>query len=341
MDTGELQIDATLRTQVIDTLLRKLNEHYIFPDVASAMEEAIRRRASNGEYATIVDGQALADTLQEHLREVSHDKHLRVFFSPEPLPPRETFEPTPEEREEFRLWGVAHNFGFEKVERLAGNVGYLDLRGFFAVDVPGAAETAVAAMNFLAHCGALIVDLRRNGGGDPHMVQLITSYLFDGPVHLNSMYWRASDETHQFWTLPYVPGKRDGDKPVYVLTSGDTFSGGEEFTYNLKHLKRATIIGETTGGGAHPGGGIPINEHFGVGVPSGRPINPITGTNWEGTGVIPDIAVPREEALRVAHIAALKQVLERVDDDPPRPLRELAEEARTALAALEQVGEIS
>ena len=119
MDTLTLQIDAPLRTQVIEALLQTLTEHYVFPEVAAAMDEAIRRRASNGEYDTITDGTRLAETLQAHLREVSHDKHLRVFFSPEPRPLRASFEPTPEEREEMRLWAVAYNFGFAKVERLA------------------------------------------------------------------------------------------------------------------------------------------------------------------------------------------------------------------------------
>ena len=153
------------------------------------------------------------------------------------------------------------NFGFEKVERLKGNVGYIDLRGFTPAEF--SAETIVAAMNFVANTDALIFDLRQNGGGDPATVALLSSYLFGPePVHLNSLYWREGDTTHQWWTLPFVPGKRYAGKDVYVLTSKRTFSAAEEFTYNLKNLKRATIIGETTGGGAHPGGPRRINEHF-------------------------------------------------------------------------------
>jgi C-terminal processing protease CtpA/Prc len=172
----------------------------------------------------------------------------------------------------------------------------------------------VAAMNFLANTDALIIDLRRNGGGDPAMVALISSYLFDAqPVHLNDLYFRPDDSTRQWWTLPYVPGKRYGaKKEVYVLTSKRTFSAAEEFTYNLKCLKRAKIVGETTGGGAHPGGGRRINEHFAIWVPSGRAINPITKTNWEGTGVTPDVDVPQDQSLKVAHNAAMNSILAKV-----------------------------
>jgi C-terminal processing protease CtpA/Prc len=168
--------------------------------------------------------------------------------------------------------------------------------------------TATAAMNFLASSDALIVDLRQNGGGEPAMVALICSYLFDQPTHLNDLYERKGDTTAQYWTLPYVPGKRLAGKPVFVLTSSRTFSGAEEFTYNLKNLKRATIVGETTGGGAHPVSGHKIDEHFSIGVPFARAINPISKTNWEGAGVEPDVKAPGAEALDVAKKLAMEAV---------------------------------
>lgn len=148
-----------------------------------------------------------------------------------------------------------------------------------------------------ANSDALIVDLRQNGGGDPAMVQLISSDLFDEPTHLNSLYFRAEDSLEEFWTLDEVVGQRMADNPVFVLTSSSTFSAAEEFTYNLKCLGRATIVGETTGGGAHPGGVTPLHESLSVFIPAGRAINPITGTNWEGTGVIPDVPVEANAAL--------------------------------------------
>jgi hypothetical protein len=325
MEQPDLTIDGTTRTQLIEDILKNLNQHYVFPEVAQKMEQSIKERLQRKEYDGITSATTFAETLTSHLQAISNDKHLRVRYSNQPIPLREEqSEPSPQELEEFRRFGISVNFGFQKVERLDGNIGYLDLRGFFPAEL--AAETAVAAMNLLANTDALIIDLRQNGGGDPRMVALLTSYLFDAePVHLNDLYWRTGDRTQQFWTLPYVPGKRYVDKDVYVLTSKQTFSGAEEFTYNLKNLKRATIIGESTGGGAHPGGVFRINEHFQIFIPTGRAINPITKTNWEGTGVKPDIEVAAELALKTAHLAAMKKVLEKNPDE------RLAEELKKSI----------
>ena len=175
------------------------------------------------------------------------------------------------------------------------------------------------------------------GGGHPGTIALLTTYLVGAePVHLNDIHWREGGRLQQWWTLPYAPGRRYGDKPVYVLTSGFTFSAAEEFAYNLKQLKRATLVGEVTRGGAHPGNRrFPITVPIVVGLPTARSVNPLSGTNWEGVGVEPDIAVPRGDALRVAHAAALRDVLARLGDDRSRPARELAREAHAALAELE------
>ncbi len=335
MNGEQPALDARRRSELIDTLLDKLRDRYIYPDVATAMEEAIRRRAGSGEYDTITEVEQFCEVVTAHLREVSHDKHLHVFYSAEAHPLRETDDPTPDERAKFHEWGRLNNFGFARVERLPGNVGYLDLRTFFPPELEGAGAAAVAAMNLLAHTSALIIDLRRNGGGSPSMVALITTYLFDKRVHLNSFFWRAGEQIEQYWTLPYVPGRHFVDKPVYVLTSSRTFSGAEEFSYNLKHLKRATIIGESTGGGAHPGGTLPLDEHFAVWLPAGRPINPITNTNWEGTGVLPDVAVPAEKALKTAQILALKHILAQPSGKPRGPLQDVIAEAQKILEELE------
>jgi C-terminal processing protease CtpA/Prc len=156
-------------------------------------------------------------------------------------------------------------------------------------------------------------------------------------VHLNSFYERPGDKHTQTWTLPYVPGLRTPDKPVYVLTSNRTFSAAEEFTYNLKNLKRATIVGETTGGGANPGGYISVTPHFRVFVPTGRAINPITSTNWEGTGIEPDIQVPQTDALNEAYRLALDKVIEKLGDGSrSEAAKSQLEEARTAMSALGQ-----
>jgi C-terminal processing protease CtpA/Prc len=148
------------------------------------------------------------------------------------------------------------------------------------------------------------------------MVAYVCSYLFDDePVHLNDLYFRPSNETRQYWTSPSLPGKRYLNRPVYVLTSKNTFSGAEEFSYNLKNLKRATIVGETTGGGAHPGGTERLGDYFTAFIPSGRAINPITKTNWEGTGVEPDIKVAADDALKTAHVDALGKLIEKSKSD--------------------------
>jgi hypothetical protein len=310
----DLTITAATRTEVIEGVLKRLTEAYVFPDVARQMDQAVRDRLAKKEYDAITSAAKLVKTLTAHLQEVSHDKHLRVDYSSEALPKPK--RPTPEDRDKMRQNASARNFGFQKVERLEGNIGYLALEGFMSAEFAG--ETAAAAMNFLAHTDALIIDLRRNGGGSPAMVALMCSYLFPAEpvVHLNDLYFRPDDSTHQWWTLPSVPGKRYVGKSVYVLTSHRTFSAAEEFTYNLKSLKRATVVGETTGGGAHPGGPQPINDHFLVWVPTGRAINPITKTNWEGTGVKPDMEVPADLALKTAHLDALKQVAAAKKDDP-------------------------
>lgn len=290
------EIDAAMRDSTIEGAIAKLRELYVFEESAQAMADAIERRRRRGEYNAVTSGPEFAELLTTHLREVSNDLHLRVNFSPvaNPPPPA-TPEPSPDAREQYRRQMARVNCGFEKVEILPGNVGYLKFNMFAEPGVCG--PTATAAMNFLEHVDALIVDMRENGGGAPAMVAYVTSYLFETPTHLNDLYNRAEDTTRQWWTLPHVPGGRLAEQPVYVLTSQRTFSGGEEFTYNLKSLGRATIVGETTGGGAHPVRGEWINEQFTIGVPFARAINPITKTNWEGTGVEPDVEVPAAEAL--------------------------------------------
>jgi hypothetical protein len=248
--------------------------------------------------------------LTEDLQAISNDRHWSVVYDPE----RATANIDPDsENDRGRLaeWLEhvrARNFGFEKVERLRGNVGYIDLRQFTPSEYAG--DTAVAAMGFVAYCDALIFDLRQNHGGDPSMVQLITSYLFEPePRHINTFYRRPTDDYQQFWTFPHVPGKRLPNIPVYVLTSRATGSGAEEFAYNLKHMARATLVGETTIGAAHPVTVEIVQGGFQVRLPYGRPINPVTKENWEATGVEPHIAVPQRDALMAAHLAALEKMV--------------------------------
>ncbi len=331
--------EQTTTEALIALLLRHLDEQYVFPETVPQIRQLVEGRLRDGVYPPLSNGADFAKALTEDMQEISHDKHLRLFYSEEPIPPRsQSYYTDPAALAEYAEEQRLINYGFARVERLPGNIGYLDLRQFASPNIAG--EAAVAAMGLLAHTSALIVDLRQNGGGDPNQVALICSYLFDGePVHLNSMYWREGDQTQQFWTLPHVPGQRYGTKPVYVLTSGRTFSGAEEFAYNLKSRGRATLIGEPTGGGAHPGDRHRLDDHYEVFIPCGRAINPITGTNWEGTGVEPDIAVPQEQAYELAYGEALRRVIaEAAAAGGTRPARSLLKEARAALARLESHG---
>jgi len=314
--SADMTVDAATRTSVIDGALDALNAAYVFPEVAKQMAVAIRARQQRKEYDAITSARQLAETLTAHLREVSHDKHLAVNYSAtvvpsftSPPPP-----PSPEQVERQRTAISQINFGFEKVERLAGNIGYLDLRAFMPPVFMG--DTAAAAMGFLAHSQAVIIDLRQNGGGSPDGVALLASYFFEQPARMNDIYDRPSDQTRQFWTLPYVPGQRLVGKDVYLLTSSRTFSAAEDFTYGLKNLKRVTVVGEVTGGGAHPVGPRRLNDHFVVVVPMGRSISSITHTDWEGVGVEPDVKIPAAQALARAHLMALEKRLPAVVEPP-------------------------
>ena len=301
------KLDAATRARVIEAAAAKLDEFYIFPDKAKAMGDSVRAHLKKGDYESVEDGGRFAELLTEHFREVSHDKHLRVNYSAAVIPERTGGGgPSPEDRARYQREMGRLNCGFETAQRLAGNIGYLKFNMFADPEVCG--STATAAMNFLSNVDAIIFDLRQNGGGEPAMIALISSYLFDDATHLNDLYNRKEDKTTQYWTLPYVPGRRLAGKPAFVLTSSRTFSGAEEFSYNLKNLKRATIIGETTGGGAHPVSGHRIDDHFMIGVPFARAINPISKTNWEGTGVEPDVKAPGDEGLEVAKKMAAEAI---------------------------------
>jgi hypothetical protein len=305
---AEMPVTAQERTAVIDGAIAKLNEMYVFPETAKKMETAVRARAAKQEYDSLENGQEFARRLTADLREASQDKHLGVMFFPQGAREISPDNLTEQEKAGQREFLQKINFGFEKAERMQGNVGYLDIRGF--VPASFGAETASAAMSFIANSDALIIDLRQNRGGEPAMIAYVLSYLFDEPTHLNDMYHRLGDRTQQWWSLPHVPGQRYGSKkPVFVLTSSKTFSGGEEFAYDLKNLKRATIIGETTKGGAHDSRPVKVSDRFMIELPFARAINPITQTNWEGTGVEPDIAKPADQALDAAYRMAVEKII--------------------------------
>jgi C-terminal processing protease CtpA/Prc len=337
----DFTVDAKMRAQIIGNLTKKMRAFYVFPEVGEKMAAAIEAHDKAGAYKQLSSANQLAAKLTDDLRAISHDKHIRVMNSPDKVEEdltaeqRANYKPGAEELARNAEFERSRNYGVEKYERLPGNIAYLELGGFLNAQTSG--EVVAAAMTVASSANALIIDLRRNGGGDPDMVALICSYLFDTePVHLNDLYFREGNSTRQFWTHAVVPGKRFGkDKPVYVLTSERTFSAAEEFSYNLKNLKRATLIGATTGGGANPGDGYKLAEHLNVFIPNGRAISPITKTNWEGTGVTPHIAVPSDQALLTAQLLAMKPVLDNIKEDwRKQPLQRAMDEVQSKLDAL-------
>ena len=338
-DDGSLAAEQLSGREIVTKALELLRANYVFPEQAGQAAAAIEARLEAGEYDDL-DEITLTERLTRDLQETTGDRHLRVVLGggPGPGPHREQVpereEPKDHEarRLAMRRMGRLDNFGIRQVERLDGNVGYLDVR---RVAVPANAGPAIgAAMELVAGTYALIIDMRRNGGGSPDGVVFWCSYLLDErPTHLNDIFHADTGETRQFWALPYVPGTRYLDRPVFVLTSGHTFSGGEDFAYTLQALGRATVIGETTGGGAHPTRGFPISAAVHIGIPFARSINPVTGTNWQGTGVVPDVPADAERAYDVAYARALEKVLT-MDDVPPP----IADDAREALAGLQAAG---
>ncbi len=295
--------------QLIAEVCQTVRDNYVFPDVGQRTADHIAERAGAGHYDHL-EGRDLAAALTRDLRAFTNDRHFGASALPEGWTPPEEREQAPQEPFDPRQHAP---FGVQKVERLAGNVGYLDLRGFHPAE--HAREAILSAVRLLQGSSTVILDLRKNGGGDPATVQLLCSYFFDAsePVLLNSLYFRPADSTTEFWTNAEYPDLAMPDTPVYVLTSAYTFSGAEECAYNLQTRKRATIVGETTGGGAHPVDGYPIADTLMLMVPVGRAINPITNTNWEGTGITPDVAVPADRALETATRMALERIAESGD----------------------------
>ncbi len=287
--TSAFAQEAFDKTEIVNRLADIMNENYVFPDKGKAMHDLIKAKLQKGEYDQLTSANAFAEQLDADLKSIIHDKHIRVRFNKETVTALQNREPGGGRQ-------IPQHFGFKEVKLLDDNIGYLDLRGF--LDLRVARKAAKKAMDELIQADAIIFDLRQNGGGSPSMIRFISAYIFgEDPVHLNDFYWRPSDSYSESWTKPSAASAHKPDIPVYVLTSSYTFSAAEEFTYNLKNLERATIIGETTGGGAHPGGPMVINDAFFVNVPQGRAINPVTKTNWEGTGIEPHIKTTKEEAL--------------------------------------------
>jgi hypothetical protein len=313
-------------------------ERYVFPGLAAEISRFLEDGLAEDRHAAVPDEQALATALTQDLQSLNGDKHLRLLYSVAELPgPAGQAEHGDEAAELAAMTAYAERTagGVARAERLEGNVGYLDLRPLLFPPVV-AGEAVAAAMTLIAPAEVLLLDLRRCLGGSPDMVAMVCSYLFgDEPVHLIDIIDRpAADGTaavRQSWTMPFTPGRRFGpDKPVFVLTSGTTFSGAEELSYDLQQLGRAIVVGERTRGGAHPVERFPIRPHLQATIPIARAHSPVSGGNWEGAGVLPDVQVPAGQALGVAYQRALAHVLA-LGDEGART--ETNAEARRALDA--------
>jgi len=300
-------MDETELVRVVGQISALVEEHYIFSEVAAAVSGVLAAGLAERRYPA--DAPALAAAVTADLQSVNGDKHLRLIHHDEPLKQRAPGDDA-EERAMFARWAEQACGGVACLQRLAGNVGYLELRPIlFPAAMCG--EIVTAALSVLAATDALLIDLRQCRGGEPGMAVLLASYLWDdGPVQLTGLRDRKDGLLRQAWTLPYVPGRRFGKtKPVYVLTSATTFSGGEQLSYDLQQLGRAAIVGERTRGGALAREGFVVHPHLEATISVAESVNPKTGGNWEGTGVAPDIETTADGARDVAYERALRGVI--------------------------------
>lgn len=309
----KVAVDRAMRTEAIDALVAKLNAHYVFPHKARQVEALLRERQREGKYDALTDGEQLARQLEADIQGIAHDKHLAIGFDPGLVPPDNAIGAPPQTLAEWernaplpvRVFRHFSKLGVEEVERLDSNIGYLRITEFpphFLMT-----ESYAAALDKLADTDGMIVDLRDNRGGGPDTVALLISYFVDRRTRLNDRWDRASGATTQHWTQDQLDGRRyGGRKPVVILAGPGTMSAGEDFAYTMQALKRATVIGERTWGGAHPARPYRLGDHFYAVIPDARSISPITHANWEGVGVVPDIAAQPDNAL-----AAAKELLRR------------------------------
>lgn len=310
-------LTASDRAAIVQTLAAKINANYIEPAVAERVSSAIARKNAEGGYASAASAQAFSDALATDLRAFSGDLHFGARFDERFREPGDAAgPPSRAEIDEARDETERGGFGIQKLERLPGNIGYIELRGFGYTEFVGPAYTA--ALSLMAGTDALILDLRRNGGGSPVSVAYLMSHFFPpGDMrHLIDIYNRPTDTTRQIWTVPTVAQRYD--KPVYVLISARTFSGGEDCAYDFRVQKRGTLVGETTGGGSNPVSRYSAGHGIVVVIPTARTTNVVTRTNWEHVGVKPDIAVPAARALQTAHVAILRTLVASAKDDGAR-----------------------
>jgi hypothetical protein len=296
--------------EIIDTIIAAFERYYVYPDKVGDLGAHLRKRFDEGAYADATNLNAIAGKISSDMVSFTNDRHILIFvMPPDDLP---TNDDVATDAKIARRAQV--NYGIRKAEWLVGNVGYLRIDYFDNAEYAG--EAATAAMNFIGRCDSVIIDLRYNVGGEETMLQFLASYFFKNPTEVSARYISETDSLLQTWTSAYVPGRKLADADLYILTSRYTASGGEAFSYSMKHTNRAVLVGEKTLGSSH---WAEVYDFPKIGlraqIPIGRVIHPVTKTDWEGTGVTPHIEVPSHKALAVAHREALKATLERTSDE--------------------------
>ncbi len=315
-------LDRAFAEESIRRIADLVEESYVNASAAKDCAQHLRQRVDAGTFLDAAAASAFAASVTEELRTHCKDPHLEVTLR---APPSTSTPARPPEDPNAWMGDLRErNFDFVKCERLAGNVGYLQLNSFPPPELAGA--TAEAAMGWLANADAIIIDLRWNSGGSGAMVNVLATYFFAEPVLLTTTYRRATNRTTENSTLPRVAGTRMPKTPLYLLTSAATFSAAEAFAAPLQALKRATVVGERTKGGANPGRVRRVNDLFDVFIPVGATRVAVNDTTWEGTGIAPDVVASASEALRVAHRAAVARVIaESADAERKRELQWVAE----------------
>lgn len=294
------QVDAKFIQETVSTLAATIDHEYMDPAMATRIAASLRANLAAGSYSSTPSIESLATLLTRDLLSLSHDKHLAINLIPGAFP-----SPAPQQ-ESREARARRTNFGIQKVEILPGNIGYLNITAFERAYL--ARDAISAAMSLLRYAEALIVDLRSNGGGAPDSAALFLSYFFDQPgLPLFDVVPRSGETPTAYQTESKPLPERNGTRPVYLLTSAKTFSAGEGVAFLLQERHRVEVIGETTAGAANPGKAYPINSRLEVIVPNGRVRSAISGKNWEGTGVVPDVQTTADQALDAALSRAAKQ----------------------------------
>ncbi len=301
--------------ELIKAVCEKLENIYAFPEVGLKTSQSIRKNFEAGKYSDYRTPSEFVRQLNKDLEKISNDSHLKIFYNPEMAARMREQETTGETKRFATLWADEYrwkNFGFKECKILDGNIGYVDLRAFVPAKYAG--TTAVAVMNYFSNCNALIIDLRKNGGGWDTMVTFLASYFFDtdDPVLFGISRSTLNDTYYSSMTSTYVPGKNFSDIPLYILTSGMTASAAEGFANIMKHLSdRATLVGENTSGAEHPADRVVICDEFVLKIPCFQRIFSAINSSWEGVGVKPDIEANADTALYAAHLDALKKLMEK------------------------------